>query len=256
MGSLCSQGIAYIEQPDGYDADALNSDSAEQRANNKNIDKYMDYQKRAEMKIKKLLLLGAGSSGKSTLFKQLKTIYKDGLNENEFIESCGYIRVNCVDAMLKLCKQTQILYENDPELHADCYVDLEENKGIIAHIQNLLEFTGSGPNKLELLTEDGASILTESLTALWSLPQIQNTWNKRQYFSFIENMDFFYGKIDQVFDTEYEPNLEDTLMCRRRTTGLIEEKFMINDKQFNIFDAGGQRNERKKWYVVKELYLF
>merc|ERR1712228_35931 len=29
--------------------------------------------------------------------------------------------------------------------------------------------------------------------------------------------------------------------------GLIEEKFIINNIQFNIFDAGGQRNERKKW---------
>ena len=37
----------------------------------------------AESKIIKMLLLGAGESGKSTIFKQMKIINKDGYSEKE-----------------------------------------------------------------------------------------------------------------------------------------------------------------------------
>merc|ERR1712048_1145207 len=65
-------------------------------------------------------------------------------------------------------------------------------------------------------------------------------------------MDYFFSKIDRIFDTKYEPTLEDTLKCRARTTGLIGEKFMINNIPFSIFDAGGQRTERRKWIQLFE----
>ena len=49
-----------------------------------------------DKKTRKLLLLGSGSSGKSTLFKQLKCIHGWGFEDNEFIESRNYIRSNIV----------------------------------------------------------------------------------------------------------------------------------------------------------------
>lgn len=44
---------------------------------------------RAESKIIKMLLLGAGESGKSTLFKQMKIINKNGYSEKERMEFVG-----------------------------------------------------------------------------------------------------------------------------------------------------------------------
>jgi len=32
-----------------------------------------------------------------------------------------------------------------------------------------------------------------------------------------------------------------------RTSGIVEEKYVIDGVQFTMFDVGGQRNERKKW---------
>merc|ERR1712113_748190 len=39
----------------------------------------------------------------------------------------------------------------------------------------------------------------------------------------------------------------DVLRTRIRTTGMIETRYEINDVFFNIYDVGGQRNERRKW---------
>merc|ERR1712083_563817 len=55
------------------------------------------------------------------------------------------------------------------------------------------------------------------------------------------------GRVDTIFDLDYEPSMEDVLKCRARTTGLIEARFFINDIPFSSFDAGGQRTERRKW---------
>jgi hypothetical protein len=36
-------------------------------------------------------------------------------------------------------------------------------------------------------------------------------------------------------------------MCRKRTTGVVEETFKYADVVWSIVDVGGQRSERKKW---------
>jgi len=43
------------------------------------------------------------------------------------------------------------------------------------------------------------------------------------------------------------PNKADILRVRVRTTGIVDTTFTIEDLKFQIFDVGGQRNERKKW---------
>ena len=54
-------------------------------------------------RIHKILLLGSGTGGKSTLFKQLKTIHGYGFEDCEFTESKHVIRANCIIGLLTLC---------------------------------------------------------------------------------------------------------------------------------------------------------
>ena len=105
---------------------------------------------------------------------------------------------------------------------------------------------------VEAVPRPDPTILIKAVAYLWSLPQVQHTFKKREVFSFIENMDHYLNKSDVIFGKGYEPTIQDTLKCRIRTTGLIEEKYIINDIQFNIFDCGGTRNERKKWIALFE----
>jgi len=186
----------------------------------------------------------------STLFKQLKQIYHDqGLDRTIYQECKFLIRCNCVASIVVLLKRSQYLYELDNEKHKDCYIDLDDNKEVVGHIQRVLD--NQSVDDFDI-TPQTAAILAESISFLWKQPQVKATFNKRQYYSFIENMDYFFGKIDQIFDMNYEPTTDDAMKCRARTTGLIEEKFRIQEVWFSIFDAGGQRTERRKWIQLFE----
>jgi hypothetical protein len=43
------------------------------------------------------------------------------------------------------------------------------------------------------------------------------------------------------------PRLQDILRTRVKTTGIVEIQFHYKSLLFRMFDAGGQRSERKKW---------
>uniref|UniRef100_A0A7S0THK9 Uncharacterized protein n=1 Tax=Elphidium margaritaceum TaxID=933848 RepID=A0A7S0THK9_9EUKA len=43
------------------------------------------------------------------------------------------------------------------------------------------------------------------------------------------------------------PDDKDILMVRIRSIGVVQKRFNINKNMFEIYDAGGQRSERKKW---------
>jgi hypothetical protein len=57
----------------------------------------------------------------------------------------------------------------------------------------------------------------------------------------------FIKDIDAIAAFDYIPSLEHVLQVRVRTSGLIEEKYLIDGTEFVMYDVGGQRNERKKW---------
>ena len=108
------------------------------------------YQKKHEKKydgdIKKMLLLGTGHSGKSTIFKSLRDIHEK-YEESDFIESRHVIRQNLVAGMLTLLKKSQILYELDSDKYANC----------------LLEMTDDIVEAIQLIVNHGSESFTEAL---------------------------------------------------------------------------------------------
>jgi hypothetical protein len=45
----------------------------------------------------------------------------------------------------------------------------------------------------------------------------------------------------------YRPSNEDVLHTRVRTTGVHKHVFLVDHKEYNVYDVGGERSERKKW---------
>jgi len=70
--------------------------------NNNTIDENIKEDERSQNKEIKLLLLGAGESGKSTLFKQMKIIHHNGYTKEECLVYKDIIRSNALQSMKSL----------------------------------------------------------------------------------------------------------------------------------------------------------
>lgn len=72
-----------------------------------------------------------------------------------------------------------------------------------------------------------------------------------------EGAEYFLKNIDRLDPPKYQPNTQDALHCRRKTTGMVEFVYGIDVKGredkviIKFVDVGGQRNERKKWASCK-----
>jgi len=69
------------------------------------------------------LLLGAGESGKSTIFKQVKIIHHSGFTEDECKSYKDRVRTNVIDSMKSLINATSKLnmpLEDDESKKKNC----------------------------------------------------------------------------------------------------------------------------------------
>jgi guanine nucleotide-binding protein G(i) subunit alpha len=213
MGACCGGG-------GGGDATTV-----AEKQKSKKLDEEMGKKHQEEKQVNKLLLLGAGESGKSTLFKQMITIYGKGFTEAERAGYTSIIFNNIITSMKTLTKQSQAL--NHPVSSAN-----ERSRNIIDDLKG----------DEEINADLGAHI-----SSLWADSGIQATYNERTKFQLTDSAKYFFDKIKEISKDGYMPSQQDVLRSRVRTTGIVESAFEIDGNKFKMFDVGGQRNERKKW---------
>jgi guanine nucleotide-binding protein G(o) subunit alpha len=189
----------------------------------KQLEGQMSSDQSVEQQINKLLLLGAGESGKSTLFKQMITIYGKGYPESERKTFVPIIYNNIIASMKTLCQQSETYGPCQKALDAKAYIE---------------ELKGDEPI-------DGA--LAAKIMQLWRDPGIQKTYAQRNQYQLTDSAAYFFDRVEQVGAPNYLPSEQDVLRSRVRTTGIVENHFVIDGNSFKMFDVGGQRNERKKW---------
>jgi len=86
-----------------------------------------------------------------------------------------------------------------------------------------------------------------AIKALWQDPGIQLAWNRRAEFQIVDSVKYYFNEIDRIMQDNYVASQQDMLLARVRTSGVVTEKYLIDGKSFEMYDVGGQRNERKKW---------
>ena len=94
---------------------SLARSSSEERKKNMEIEKMIRRDKKAQAKQVKILLLGAGESGKSTILKQMRIIYSEGFRLDERKEVRQVIFSNMVVAFKIIAEEMRELgleYEN------------------------------------------------------------------------------------------------------------------------------------------------
>ena len=95
---------------------------------------------------------------------------------------------------------------------------------------------------VELTPTEGALI-----KALWEDPGVLQTWDRRAEYQVVESIKDFFNDLERISVVGYVPTEKDMLLSRVRTSGIITETYDIDATIFEMYDVGGQRNERKKW---------
>ncbi|KAL7927496.1 G protein alpha subunit [Trichoderma austrokoningii] len=198
-------------------------------AHSRELDKVLRQDEKRMAKEVKLLLLGAGESGKSTILKQMKLIYAQGFNKNERLDFKPVIFNNIVQSF-------KTISEAMAEMGFD--FDSPDNEKHMAHI--LVDFEISPDSKMP---ED----YLEPIKLLWQDSGVMAAIAKGNEYALHDNLTYFVTDIDRIWADGYVPNDQDLLRSRLRTTGIIETVFDLGQLTYRMFDVGGQRSERKKW---------
>jgi len=203
----------------------MSQEDIDKKKKNKELENQMAAQARQEAEKIKLLLLGAGESGKSTIFKQMKVIYGDQYTDAERKQHLPTIYSNVLQAIKVLCEQAAV-FNLVSQIRAkeafDMVRSLDENDSINVAIG-------------------------DAIKALWNDPGIQAVWDRRAEFQVIESVKYYFNRIDIIKMPDYLPDKDDILYSRVRTSGIVTERYVIDNTVFEMYDVGGQRNERKKW---------
>ena len=204
---------------------SLTPEEKEAARKNKELEAQIANQEKIESEKVKLLLLGAGESGKSTIFKQMKVIYGEKYTEKDGMQQLPTIYSNILQAMKVMIEQSFVLNLDDQVLAKEAF-----------------DFIRTVDENEEINTEVG-----DAVKSLWLDPGIKKVWDRRNEFQIIESVQYYFNKIDEIKQPNYIPNQNDVLMARVRTSGIVTERYDIDNTTFEMYDVGGQRNERKKW---------
>ncbi|CDK28175.1 unnamed protein product [Kuraishia capsulata CBS 1993] len=180
----------------------------------------------------KMLLLGSGESGKSTILKQIKIIHQNGYTERELYDYKPFVFKNLSDCAKSIVKALRDfgLADKLAELNAD---DLEQIYSTEISMERELPFDQSLGAKIKELINDPVVVkLIEE---------------HRNEFYLLDSASYFFDSIDRITSPKYVCSVTDVLRTRKQTSGIYDIKFQMEDINIHLYDVGGQRSERKKW---------
>jgi len=201
----------------------------EDKTRSKALENQIVQDQKNDQQVNKLLLLGAGESGKSTLFKQMITIYGKGFSTEDRKEYIHVVFANIITSSKTLCDQSDKLVSKGIS-----GTKVQRAHAAKKYIEDMKE---------EVIDQKCATHMRD----LWADPGIQVTYEHRALYQLYDSTKYFLDKIMQIGTKDFLPDENDILRSRVRTTGIVENNFVIDGNQFKMMDVGGQRNERKKW---------
>ncbi|KAL2402344.1 Guanine nucleotide-binding protein alpha-2 subunit [Exophiala dermatitidis] len=203
----------------------------ESSARNAKIERQLRHDRKTYARTVKILLLGAGESGKSTIIKQMRIIHSRGFQDDERVQIRAVIYSNVVIAF-------RILYE----IMQDEKIDFEDEANE-AHA----EFLDSIPSDVDAHDAFRDKRVKEAMLTMWKDAGVQKAVAKGHEFALHDNLSYYFQNINRMFEPDWIPDDQDILHARLRTTGITETVFELRDLTFRMMDVGGQRSERKKW---------
>ncbi|KAH7884114.1 guanine nucleotide-binding protein alpha-2 subunit [Phlebopus sp. FC_14] len=176
----------------------------------------------------KVLLLGSGDSGKSTILKQMRLIHRVPFSPEE-IESYRRLVFN------NLTTGMQYVFEAMEDMELEV---AEENFPHVELIREARDIREHEPFPM---------LYYEPLKALWADKGVQQAYERGNEAALPENLAYFFPSLNRLFDSAYLPTEQDIVQCRARTIGITETTFHLRDHEMLMVDVGGQKSERRKW---------
>ncbi|KAJ6568483.1 heterotrimeric G-protein alpha subunit, GPA2-like protein [Mycena capillaripes] len=222
----------------------------------------------------KVLLLGSGDSGKSTILKQMRLIHKVPFSAQETESFRQLVFENLTRGLKYLLDALPDMQLELPEKYTDVdpetgYVRgwapgecggqarrLKDNKkgeggemdeegvqgdGIAADV-DLIEHAED--------LRDGEPFPVRyygPLTRLWAEDVVRTAWGRGNEAAVPENLNYFFADLPRLFDPSYVPTEQDIVRARARTIGITETTFLLREHEMLMVDVGGQKSERRKW---------
>ncbi|KAF7313057.1 G-protein alpha subunit [Mycena kentingensis (nom. inval.)] len=176
----------------------------------------------------KMLLLGAGESGKSTVLKQMKLLNLGGYNAEERQAYKEIIYSNTIQSM-------RAILEAIPHLGISLDPQNDGRRSTILSLPPQFE--------ADYLPRD----VIDAIRGLWRDHGVQEAVQRSREFQLNDSAVYYFNSIERMSPPDYLPTDQDILRSRVKTTGITETTFKVGELTYKLFDVGGQRSERKKW---------
>ncbi|GAV09411.1 hypothetical protein RvY_18958 [Ramazzottius varieornatus] len=201
-----------------------------QKEQNKKIEQQLQKDKQVYRATHRLLLLGAGESGKSTIVKQMRILHVAGFDEEEKKQKIAEIKKNIKDSIVIITGAMKTL---EPPIT----LERPQNQEAVDFMQSIADVEPYNyPPEFWDRTE-----------ALWVDGGVQKSFERSNEYQLIDAAKYFLDKVAEVRRPDYSPSQQDILRARVQTSGIFETKFSVDKVNFHMFDVGGQRDERRKW---------
>ncbi|XP_067096948.1 guanine nucleotide-binding protein G(t) subunit alpha-2 [Osmerus mordax] len=222
--------MSYLEDLDLDEEEEMGSaEDKELAKKSKELERQLQDDADKDSKTFKLLMLGAGQAGKSTIVKQMKILHQGGYTKEEKLMFRSIIYGNILQSALAIIRGMEML---GIEFGSPSATDDGQK------LHNLSDSIEEGSMPTEL---------ADIIKRLWKDPGVQASFERAVEYQLIDSASYYLAALDRITKPDYLPTEQDVLRSRVETTGINEEVFSCKEVHFRMFDVGGHRSERKKW---------
>ncbi|KAJ1981650.1 guanine nucleotide-binding protein subunit alpha [Dimargaris cristalligena] len=207
----------------------MSQEDIEGKRKNEEIENQLKRDKMTMRNEVKMLLLGAGESGKSTILKQMKLIHDGGYSREERESFKEIIFSNIIQSMRVIIEAME---------NMQIPLASPENR---KHSEVVLSLPVQFEN--DVLPREAAV----AVASLWQDAGVRACVQRSREFQLNDSATYYFDAMDRIGQASYVPTDQDVLRSRVKTTGITETTFIVGELTYRMLDVGGQRSERKKW---------
>eukprot|EP01083_Nonionella_stella_P047776 127895_1 len=229
------RGMGYAKE-NNYDdiVQYLRGTKVQWKEDNIRINSNLEEDKKRDARVIKILFLGANDSGKSTLFKQLRSIHGAGFADRDRLAFKDHVYENIISTMKLIIDLINDLKEDYPDEYGD------------------LQLSDAGEKAAEFVDylRDDIDVdddVAQHIETLWNEAAVKVIYDQRSTLQISDSAAHFFDHVRRIADRNYIPTDQDMLMVRYHETGVVESRFEIQGTKFHIFHVGGQVSETRKW---------